>query len=203
MMKKLIFILFIALTGISSSLMSQEYVPVIEAKIAPIKMILGGISGGADFVLNDNMSIESVLQYKKRSIVAREVLSVQGFGKYYLNSKRGADRFYMGPYLKIQRREFDLDGVFANDKRIALGLITGFKVVSKSGFTVDFTGGFGRRLYSKIDEVSSSQANVSPSSNSGQFDYISRMSIGYRFGTVNDMSNEGKLQRKLKSNQRK
>jgi len=201
-MKKSILILFVAIVGMCSSLMSQEYVPVIEAKVAPLKMILGGVSVSSDFVLNDNMSIEPVFQFKSRNIIERKVLSLQGLGKYYLNSKQGADRFYIGPYVKIQRRSFEFINADSRDDRVAIGLISGYKIVSNSGVVVDFTGGFGKNVYSRIFEVSNSQAVVNSSGASLGFDFISRISVGYRFGTVNESSNTGKLQRKPKLNRK-
>lgn len=197
-MKNIIYLVvsLLVMTTTVQNLSAQEYARVIEVKTAPLKMLLGGVGVSTDFCINDNFSVESNIQFKNRKIIERKVLSLQGFGKYYFNSKMGADRFYAGVYLKAQNRTFDID---IRDNRIAMGVITGYKIVSKAGVVVDFTGGFGRNLYSNITtRAGNSQASTVGVSGVLGFDYISRLSVGYRFGTTNESSSHGKLQRKAK-----
>ncbi len=195
----------ILLTGFATALFGQEYQPVIEVKTAPLKMILGGVGVSTDFCLNDNVSIESIIQYKQREITERKVISLQGFGKYYLNSKKGADGIYIGGYLKMQRREFG-STLFSDsgiEKRLAMGMISGYKLVSPAGVLIDFTAGFGNKIFSKWTPTNNNiNASTSSEPDAFNFDYILRMSVGYRFGTVNDHSKTGKLQRKEKLNKK-
>lgn len=203
-MKWFNYLLVVLIIGVvtSDKLSAQEYVPVVEVKTAPLKMILGGFGIGADFCLNDNISVEGILQYKDRQVIDRKVISLQGFGKYYLNSRKGADGFYFGPYLKMQHRTFGAD-IFSDsstEKRLALGMISGYKLVSDAGVLIEFTAGFGNNLVSKW-ESSNSNVNASTINRNDTvgYDYILRLSLGYRFGTLNEHSNTGKLERKLKS----
>ena len=58
---KLLFATVLAIILSVQSGLTQDYVPVIEVKAAPLKFIVGNFNVGTEFVLNDRIGIEPIL----------------------------------------------------------------------------------------------------------------------------------------------
>lgn len=196
-MKTIKVFIAIAITLLSQAVTAQEekYVPVIEVKVAPVKLALSQISIGGEFVLNDRVGIEPILDIG--GLLSSNAIGMRTFGKFYIAPKYGADRFYIGSYLKLQSRQAFLSG--EQIRKGALGFLLGYKYVTDSGLILEAGYGLGRSI--SVENRSNGNVNASAVGETGfSIDGVAQFSIGYRFGTVKEpIKMHGKLQRKLKS----
>ena len=178
----LIIMISISLTGSAAN--AQEYVPVIEVKTAPIQNVIGFVNIGAEYVHNDMFGVEA-------NVTLHQV--IKALGKVFISPKYGADRWYIGSYLRHGRNQF----IVVNEQpaRTSLGFIGGYKLVTESGIIIEFASGIGRVI--SYSDRGSSNNNTRNLDEIGRIDGISQLSIGYRFGTVKDpLIYHGKLRRK-------
>ncbi len=200
----LLLILGLGLTINSQSLIAQDYKPVIEVKAAPLKAVFGIMNVGAEFVINERIGIEPILDFGGGVIFDNRKIGTRTFGKFYIDPKVGADRLYFGTYMKYRYTRNWLGFTDESQSKLALGFIFGYKYVAKSGFVFDAGYGLGRvvaaRTWNPNIPGSQNASTTNQSSGTLGLDAVAQLSIGYRFGTVNDTIefDSGKLNRKLK-----
>lgn len=168
----------------------------IEPKINPLALLLSGdISVGCEFILGDRLGVEPVIDFGKSDINLTGVGNVEftgvglrAIGKYYLNPNKGADKFYVGPYLKWKGGSGT--GNITDNKitrnRIAAGLAIGWKVVASSGLVFEFGLGAGRAFNDTYkDQTTDETFDVSEVIN---LDLLGRLAVGYRIGASSSSS---------------
>ena len=178
----------------------QEYQPVIELKTAPLKAAAAGILNlGADFVINERFSVESIFDFGGGIIFDNRKIGTRVFGKFYVDPSMGADRLYMGSYLKYRYQERWF-GIGEEESEFALGFLLGYKYVTKTGIVFEAGYGLGQTIASRAWNRNSSSPNAITRSERGilNLDAVAQISIGYRFGTINDAieGDTGMLNRK-------
>ena len=186
-----------------SSMAQQEYQPVIEVKTAPLKTAFGVLNVGADFVINERFSVEPILDFGGGAFFDNRKIGTRVFGKFYVDPKLGADRFYVGPYMKYRYTQNRLGLNEESESKLALGFLFGYKYVAKTGLIVEAGYGLGRTLASTVWTANANNPNAVTRSSAGiwRLDGIAQVSIGYRFGTINEAieGDSGKLNRKPKN----
>ena len=202
-------LLFILSLGLmfhtQSSMAQQEYQPVIELKAAPLKAATGILNLGAEFVINERIGIEPILDFGGGVIFDNRKIGTRVFGKFYIDPKMGADRLYAGTYVKYRYTENYLGFTDESHSKLALGFLFGYKYVAKNGFVFDAGYGLGQVIAARTwDPNIPGSPNASTTSQSGgvfRLDAVAQLSIGYRFGTINDPVefDSGKLNRKPKN----
>ena len=165
----------------------------IDLKINPIGALFGSPDVTADFILNDQFSVEGGLGIDFGSFRINDIkykrsgFSVLAVGKHYFNPNLGGDKFGVGIYSRFRNFGNSLsDGGDTDDytrTRLALGLQIGWKRVSESGFIFEFDFGGGRAL---VDNTKFDNASISSITEddipSLTVDLLVRIAIGYRIG---------------------
>lgn len=186
-MKKLILPVLVALCCLATYNKAEAQV---DVTLNPIGILFGDFNVGADFALSNNFSIEAQVGFGTGKLGEADWrnIPVNVVGKYYLNPKRGADRFYVDAFLRFVSRNFayaDNSG-FANYKstRLGIGFGLGYKIVATKGFVFDIGLGFGRALATtnKYEDSSGNQVEA----NWGNGIFLGKLGVGYRFGGGKD-----------------
>lgn len=166
----------------------------VDLKINPIGALFGSPDVSADFILNDNVSVEGGLglnlgKFDIGSVsYKRSGFGVFAVGKHYFNPDLGGDKFGVGIYTRFRNitSKVEEDGSATDDNytrtRVALGLQIGWKKVSESGFIFEFDLGGGRALVDNIKFDSSSAGITEDDVPSLNIDALIRIAIGYRIG---------------------
>lgn len=157
----------------------------IDATINPIGLLWANFSIGADFAMSEDFSIEGMVGFGTGNEVIADYNSfnLTANGKYYLNPKQGADRFYAFGFLRYVTRSYDYEdgSSFSNysQNRVGLGVGAGTKIVSQKNFVFDIHLGAGRALINNTSYENSSGDRET-------FDwpdlmFAGKLAIGYRF----------------------
>lgn len=144
-MKKL-FVIFCLLIGLQFQTKAQ-----VDIQLNPIAILFEVVQVTVDVPISRSGSIEGDL------VVGDGSFGIIGLGKYYMNPKLGADRFYIGGFL----------GGFV-DEGGGLGFISGYKWVSTQGINFELALGIGR---------GTGDIEVLP---------YGKLTVGYRFGGKKD-----------------
>jgi len=162
----------------------------VDATVNPIGLLFGAISVGADFGLSDNLSLEGSLGIGNGDNGVTNLkyynLPITVTGKYYLNPRKGADRFYVDAFTRFVTRGYTVNDSSAGNiyaeysqTRFGLGFGAGYKAVSKKGLVFDFNFGIGRAFIDKLsykdngDQYEVDWTNVM---------IVGKLGLGYRFG---------------------
>ena len=125
----------------------------VDAKLNAGSAITGGINLSAEFPVGQQMGIAIGAAYSSLGLLINEEddyryrnLRLIPEVRYYFNPREGFDRFYVGGYGKLgQLTGINRDTDASVDAtRAALGIMTGHKWVSPSGFLFDLNFGVGR-----------------------------------------------------------
>lgn len=188
-------IIFMLYFGLHCTVSAQHFVPVIEVKMAPVKSVVGNFNISPEFIINDQVGIEPIIDLGYRTVLTGRFIGTRALGKYYVSPKFGADRWYLGPYVKVRSGNIYLQST--NYTKVAIGFASGYKMIFSSRFIVEAGIGMGR--------IVSSGNRFTGNLNTNQLDprfgidIISQLSVGYRFGTNKGLSeNYGQLNRKIK-----
>lgn len=154
-MKKLLLVLAIAVSGFTANAQS------VDVKVDVLGFLFNVYGAGADFNLNDEMSVGLELGYYSFDFDGLSS-GFSGFSaasdfRFYFNPDReGNTNFFAAPYAKF--RTASQDGISYQDNNgdfqettrsntgLALGIMTGRKWVTRSGFMFDTYAGIGKFL---------------------------------------------------------
>jgi len=211
---RILLILGVGLMFATQSLIAQQgtqqkYQPVIEVKTAPLKAAWSLPNISAEFVINERIGIEPILDFGGGVIFPNRKIGTRTFGKFYIDPKLGADRFYVGTYMKYRWTRNWLGLSRESESKFSLGFLVGYKHVAKSGLVFDIGYGLGQTLYSAVWGRNTNSPNAITRSTAGiwSVDSVAQISVGYRFGTINEPVEfeSGMLNRKPKqiSNRKK
>ncbi len=172
----------------------------IEPKINPLAVILSGdVVLGCEFILSDKIGVEPIVDFGRTNLgltgIAEEVsftgFGLRAIGKYYFNPEVGADKFYLGPYLKYKGGVGSSD--ISNDEfirtRVAAGLAVGYKVVSQSGIVFEVGVGGGRAFTDTVKNRDTDEEFAF--TDLTNIDLLARLALGYRFGGSSNKSMKG------------
>ncbi len=174
-----------------TAIFTQVATAQIEVKINPVGLLFSRVSANVEFVVSDDFGVEGSPfidflsldlgdgdKYKTFST------GLMGAGKYYFGPRDGADRFYAGAYLRFRGGKYTVENGDDSDSftrtRLAVGLLTGYKWVSRKNVVFEIGFGLGRSITDNIktnDGFSEDVADI-PLVN---FDFIGRLAVGYRF----------------------
>lgn len=161
----------------------------VDVSLNALGIIFSGTQVGADFVFSEDLSAELSAGYNSSKDSDRSQkytsIPVQVLGKYYLGPDDGADKFYVGLFLRLANRSYTNDGdsSFAEltQSRFGAGLGLGYKIVSRSNVVFDFGLTLGKVLSdsTKYKDSDGLQEEISiPGIIVGL-----RAGVGYRFGS--------------------
>lgn len=181
---------FLAVLATPSSIKAQ-----VDVSVQPLGLLFGTFNGAVDFPISENFSVEGILGFTSRSGDGTDSdtgeeyeydytsIPVTVMGKYYLNPRRGADRFYLSGFLRYINRsaEFTSSSDYADFtwSRFGIGFGFGTKIVSEKGVILDLGLGIGRAIHNKITYESNGDREQVDWPN---FIVLPRLGIGYRFG---------------------
>lgn len=121
-----------------------------DAKLNVGSAIFGGLGIAADIGLSENMSVAPGIAYASNNFGIDDfnysnIRLIPEF-RYYLNPRKGADRFFVGGYGKLGfiTATDKADDTKSSATRGALGLLFGNKWVADSGFLFELNLGLGR-----------------------------------------------------------
>ncbi len=181
-MKKYLFPAFMAICMFSF----QQVKAQVDLTINPVGALFGDFNVGADFAISNNFSLEAQVGIGNSKVdgVKGINIPVNVVGKYYLNPKNGADRFYFDAFLRFINRNWNYEDNSNNidykSTRLGIGFGLGYKIVSTKGFVFDIGFGAGRALVNEnnlSDNNGGQQAVDWP-----EIMFIGKFGIGYRFG---------------------
>ena len=167
----------------------------IDVTVNPIGLLFGDFSGGVDFGVSENLSVEVAigLTFGKDDFGFDDLeskyfgLPITVFGKYYFNPDHGADKFYADAFLKFVTRSYSVDGDTNNiytdysNTRVGVGFGIGYKIVSDGGFVFDIGLGAGKAFVdkTKYDDETQSTGIVL---DLPDLMITGKLAVGYRFG---------------------
>ena len=204
-MKKIILSLLVAALSISS-IMAQQ-----DVKFNAFGMFFKNYGFGYEYVINDEMSAGVFIDYANGSLYLDMLNDVGDYDydynrfsfspefRFYTNPDFGADKRFFAVYARYQNVNYDnlefhdnntnkTIKYGMNNSLLGIGLSTGQKWVTNSGFYFETYWGFGRFFSSNITfdnstveeyyNVNSTAAYVYASS----WDFRFQFSVGYRIG---------------------
>lgn len=167
----------------------------IDVTVNPIGLLFGSFSGGADFAISENFSIEPVigLTFGNDDLSEAEAkyfgLPITVFGKYYFNPNNGTDKFYASAFVRFVRRSYTVEEddnsffeyVDYSNTRFGVGFGIGYKIVSSGGFVFDIGLGAGRAFVdnTKYEDGDGLQVDDLDLLN---IMLAGKLAVGYRFG---------------------
>lgn len=187
-MTKRIFIITTILGCLLPNILSAQ----IDVKLDPISALaVRNAKAGVEFGINNNIGIDLVGVYSFNTNIPIIGISVGGSGfgarlipKYYFSTKKGLDRFYVGPYIKYKYTTAP-GFVF---QRAAAGIYTGYKIVANNNIFFDIGFGFGRRIYRSLeDDLGTNLGDELEFGGIFAIDLDTKFAVGYRFGGTNSM----------------
>lgn len=167
----------------------------VDVQINPIGALFRSVDLSAEFAVSPDFGIEPSVgydfqnwdfdegKYKNNAVSGRVI------GKYYFGPQDGTDRFNVGAYMRYSKGKASIsdnssesNGDVKNTK-LALGVYTGYKWVSRNNIVFELGVGLGRKLIRTFEYSDGSTVNTDdiPLLNA---DIFGRLSIGYRFGGV-------------------
>lgn len=191
MLRKHHFILFIL--GFSSYQLLAQF----DLKVDPAAALFGkNIKAGFEIGIDDLFAIDADLTYSPSvSLPFTEIDFRQGrsfgyrvIGKFYPYPKYGLDALYIGPYIKYR---YNKSPIYTH-RRIALGFMTGYKIMLPRKFYFEIGGGLGLRVHSSLrnnaGEFIDGLTGVNIfggiydflASSIGKYDLTTRIVLGYR-----------------------
>lgn len=165
----------------------QQVEAQVDVQISPIGLLWGNLGLSADFVLQDNFSVEGQIGvgFGNEDIgLDYFSLPITAYGKYYFNPEDGADKFYADVFLRFVNRNYSADDDGTNlaeysQTRVGGGFGIGYKVVGNSGIVFDVGFGVGRAF---IDNTSFESDGERVEVNWPEIMFVGKLAIGYRFG---------------------
>ena len=168
----------------------------LEIKISPLRLIFGAFSPSVEYGYTDKIGFDiepSFINFSTKITINgnTNALSAKGVGlqlaaKYYIDPKKGLDKFSIGPYMNISSSTGESVDAKLNPYKfkinnVALGVFFSYKWVKQSGLLFELALGGGANLI-KDAKLLSGTINVKdiPTSN---FSTTARIGIGYRFQT--------------------
>lgn len=175
-----------------------------EVKTNVLGLLFNQFGVTYEYILNDNMGVGATVSYfTPPSTFSYEytAFSITPEFKYYFDPTRmDADKYFIGGYLKYRNTNADNylfytddngDEVIVGQKTngVALGIMSGRKWVTKSGFMIESWAGFGRYLFTAEsytngydpDEDDFLGALVSASDDLPSWDFRLGLTVGWRF----------------------
>ncbi|GAA5222381.1 DUF3575 domain-containing protein [Membranihabitans marinus] len=157
----------------------------LDVSINPIGLLFKSIGVSAEKPVHENIGLEGTLNlnFNKYSVDGEDFNSngfgLRALGKYYFNPDKGYDKFNAGAYLRMSNNSVKYTGDKVKNFRLALGIYSGYKWVSKDNIIFELGLGVGRALTNnyKSDDTSFNAAEW-PLLN---FDITGKLAIGYRF----------------------
>ena len=167
-----------------------------EIKINPLGMLFASPDVALEFAANESIGIEPTIGVSFPSVtIDGTKLKSTGFqagvlGKYYFGPEKGIVKFYAGLYTRMGTSKFSSEDDNGTEEgfnrfRLAIGITTGYKWVSKKNVVFELGLGTGRNLTNKFtDNTGSFDTSGIPFLN---FDLFLRLVVGYRFGGGSNM----------------
>lgn len=159
-----------------------------EVKTNVLGLLINQYGLSYEHVLNDNMGIVGQFTYftpPSSFSYEYQAIGIAPEFRYYFAPKRGGDRFFAAGYMRYRNTNADNYTTVENNgvstsisqqtNGLAIGVNTGSKWVTNSGFLFEISAGFGRYL---IDEASYSNGYDPDADNSG---------LGVVIGAVDDL----------------
>lgn len=173
-----------------------------EVKTNVLGLLFNQFGAAYEYVLDDNMGVgASVAYFTPPSSFSYEytAFSFTPEFKYYLDpSRMDADKYFVGAYLKYRNTTADdylTDGngqiIGQTTNGMALGIMSGRKWVTKSGFMFETWAGFGRYLFTAESYTNGYDpdaaddflgAFVTASDDLPSWDFRFGITVGWRFG---------------------
>lgn len=193
------------LTGVFALLFSVNLSAQHEVKTNVAGLLFNQFGLTYEYVLNDNVGVGATVSYFTAPAVFSYEYTAFSFTpefKYYLDPTRmDADKYFVGGYLKYRNTSAD-EYLFTIDANgddqtigqttngVALGIMTGRKWVTKSGFMFETWAGFGRYLFtteSYTNDYDPETAGglgslVAAVDDLPSWDYRIGITVGWRFG---------------------
>lgn len=200
-MKKIKLLLGIVAMSLSLNLGAQH-----EVKTNVLGLLFNQFGATYEYVLEDNLGIGASISYFTPPSSFSYDYSAFAFTpevKYYIDpTRRDADKYFVGGYLKYRNTvadeyllTFDDDGndlyIGQTTNGLAIGIMSGRKWVTKSGFTFETWAGFGRYLFtaeSYTDGYDPDEADdifgdlISSADDLPSWDVRVGITLGWRFG---------------------
>ena len=168
----------------------------VEVKINPIGLLFGSISGSVEGLLGERgiIGVEAMAGYKfpmENSLFAENVGKSTGFEasglvKLYFNPDLGGDGYYFFPYVQYVNYNVDFNedpygDVEINYNAFGAGIGGGWKFVGEEGLLIDIGAGIGRNFTENYDIDNSEYEDEEDGEIFLPFNFLARVSIGYRF----------------------
>ncbi len=164
----------------------------VDVQINPIGILFSSVDLSAEIGVTPDFGIEPSVGYDFQNWdfdnvkYKNNAFSSRVIGKYYFGPQNGIDRFNVGGYLRFSQGtasvsdDTDQSGDVKNTK-LALGVYTGYKWVSRNNVVFELGIGIGRKLIRTFEYSDGSSASTDdiPLLNA---DIFGRLSVGYRFG---------------------
>ena len=159
----------------------------IEVKVNPIGVLIGQAGGSAEYLVGEDefLGIEVMGSYKfplESALLATLVGESTGFQavllpKFYFQNGQGWDGFYFAPYATYINRRSTYNEAPVTYNAFGGGIGAGYKFVTEPGLLFDAGGGAGRNFFSTYSDpgIAADEELFLP------FNFIARVSIGYRF----------------------
>lgn len=167
---------------ISNFLMNAELRLLYERMLFKQHSIL--IGGSYEY----NSVITSIYNIKAQPKVKLNGYRVQGAYRYYILKKQsGPKGLYIGPHISFQEMYIKNTGSadYAQIRNLFAVLSTGYQIVAKNGFTIDFCGGLGyNRTWYIETQYSNNQpttVNYSKNLNKIPLKIMAQINLGYSF----------------------
>jgi outer membrane protein W len=183
-MKTRLMILALAVFSLSSYDANAQ----IDVTLNTLGILVSGTQVGVDLVISPDFSVEGSIGYNSNTDDDRSQkytsVPIQFLGKYYFNPDDGADKFYVGGFLRYVNRSYKAEGTssFADltQSRFGVGVGLGYKIVSRKNIVFDFGTTFGTVVSdnTKYEDSDGIQEEISIPGIIVGF----KIGIGYRFG---------------------
>lgn len=150
-MKKVLFIIFLALCGINASAQT-------DLTTSPAGFFLGNANLYIDHVTGDRWSVELGLGYSYDTYTQAETdyqskgAILRILGKYYMNEEKVASGFYFGPYLRGAVAKID-NNADQKYRRLGLGGFTGYKWLIADKLILELGMGVGYAVVHHFDPI--------------------------------------------------
>ncbi len=191
-MKKFFFSYLLGFLGIAPSLTAQ-----VEVKINPIGLLIGRATANVEMGITPKVGVEASVGYNyftltytddnqgREAVLQNRTYRLMLNGRYYFNTKKGLDRFFLGAYGRYTGGSLLGKGEHENEvvthNRLAAGMLIGYKAVTRNQkFVFDFNLGLGYAPFNKYaadgTDIDLSEIPIL------KMDIPASISIGYRFG---------------------
>ena len=167
----------------------------IELKINPLGLLFGSPDFSAEYIVNEDIGVEFGLGLDFGTFGneltgkgKKSGFNIFAAGKYYFSPDDGADKFYVGVYLRPRTLKYTYDNATTGsdfgykNSAFGVGLLGGYKWVGARGILFELAVGYGKAFGSKITY---NDPDYDPiiTADILKFDFLGRLAIGYRLGS--------------------